>query len=279
MRGSRIHRGVSVLQSIAFAALLAAGCGQLPPGEAGVKATPAAEPQQGAGVQRAPRAPASLLSQADFCDDALSSTCTPTGAHGALAVNFATGHAGYDCKECHYIGGRLAFKPASAGGLAFIPAPSPRPYFDATAKTCSNIACHGVPAGTYSYYFPGNEDADGDGYPDPELKTVNYGGTMGGTTPSWYTTGAGCTACHGNPPANGSDGSNAWHSGNHANNQNVGPTPANACELCHNLPSNVNSPIVQSVNGAGTVILQPGFHATGSVNVNARFRSQCFGCH
>jgi hypothetical protein len=250
-------------------ALVVAACGQ---------ATNSEGNGQGSTIRNVARAPATLA-QADFCVDAESSSCEPTGAHGPLAVSFVTGHSGFECKECHYVGGRLAFKPASKGGLAFRPAPNPPPTFDAGAKTCSNIACHGVPAGQYSYYFPGNEDNDGDGYPDPELKTVNYGGTVAATTPSWYATGASCTACHGNPPANGSDGSNTWHSGNHANSQNVGPTGPNECELCHNLPTNVNSPIVRSVNGAGTVVLQPTFHATGAVNVNARFRSQCFGCH
>lgn len=276
MLGSRIHRGVAVLQSIAFAALLAAGCGELPPGEAGVKAAPAAEPQQGAGVQRAPRGTATLLSQADFCDDALSPACTPTGAHGALAVNFATGHAGYDCKECHYIGGRLAFKPASAGGLAFVPAPGPRPFFDATAKTCSNIACHAVPAGTYSYSFPG-----GDG--EPVVNTVSYGGTPQ-LTPSWYATGgAGCTACHGNPPAN-----YTWH-GYHTSG-------GNQCELCHGDAVSVGGIAVglsgawcnpttgfllapaTSPRPAGAVVCST-LHANGTVNVQGRFRSTCFNCH
>jgi len=193
--------------------------------------------------------------------------CVPTGAHAKH---------GQGCSVCHKEAGTLSFDPE---GPAYSSPSGSNPGFDATAKTCSNIACHGVKAGTYSYYFPGNEDNDGDGYPDSELKTVNYGGTMAAGTPSWYATGVSCSACHGNPPANGSDGSNAWHSGNHANSQNVGPTGPNACELCHNNPANVNAPIAQSVNNIGTAILLPALHANDTANVNARFRSVCFNCH
>jgi hypothetical protein len=195
--------------------------------------------------------------------------CEPTGAH---AKHTST------CSVCHKSAGRLAFDPT---GPAY-PASGLIPSFSATTKTCSNVACHGVAAGTFSYYFPGNE-MDEEGYPIPELKTVHYGGTMAAGTPSWYSTGASCSACHGNPPANGSDGSNVWHSGQHACNVTVGPTPANACALCHNDPANVNSPIALSSSAGdcayiGTTIQIPALHGNG-VNVNARFRSQCFGCH
>jgi hypothetical protein len=195
-------------------------------------------------------------------------------------------HAGYACSVCHQVGGALCFDPAGPAVKAGAPAPT----FDFTLKTCSNVACHGVPAGTYSYYFPGNE-TDPDGYPIPELKTVNYGGTMAASTPSWYATGAGCTACHGNPPANGSDGSNAWHSGNHAGSQNFSMggglvLNANQCELCHNrLQGSTYSPIAQSAVGPpdgkyhGTAILIPALHGDGAVSVVARFRPACFGCH
>jgi len=187
-----------------------------------------------------------------------------------------TKHGRYECKVCHYVGGVLMFDP---NGPAVAPG-NPLPSFDASTKTCSNVACHGVPAGTFSYYFPGNE-MDEDGYPIPELKTVNVLGNSGGTTPSWYATGSvACSACHANPPRFGTDGSNAWHSGSHANNQNVGPIGPNACELCHNrFENNVFSPIAQSSNGVGTAILLPALHGNGIYNVVARFRSQCFGCH
>ena len=192
-----------------------------------------------------------------------------------------TKHGGYECKVCHYVGGVLMFDPnGPAVGQG-----NPLPTFDATNKTCSNVACHGVPAGTFSYYFPGNE-TDPDGYPIPELKTVTIYGNTGGTTPSWYATGSvACAACHGNPPRNGTNGSNAWHSGSHANNQNVGPTQPNACELCHNRlnTNNTYSAIAQSSGvgtaTVGTAILIPGLHGNGVFDVVARFRTQCFNCH
>ena len=205
------------------------------------------------------------------------------GAHGlpGHVSGGPTKHGGYECKVCHYVGGVLMFDPA---GPAVAPG-GQLPTFNATDKTCSNVACHGVPAGTFSYYFPGNE-MDPDGYPIPELKTVAIYGNTGGTTPSWYATGSvACGACHGNPPRNGTDGSNAWHSGNHANNQNVGPIHPNACELCHNRlnPNNTYSPIAQSSGtGAatvGTAILIPALHGNGVYNVVAVFRSPCFNCH
>ena len=207
---------------------------------------------------------------------------TPTGAHGlpASVAGGPTRHGKYDCKVCHLVGGVFAFDP---GGPAVAPG-NPLPSFDVSTKTCSNVACHGVPAGTFSYYFPGNE-TDADGYPIPELKTVNVLGNSGGTTPSWYATGSvACSACHANPPRNGTDGSNAWHSGSHANNQNVGPIGPNACELCHNrLQNNIYSPIAQSTGvGAatvGTAILIPALHGNGAYDVVARFRTQCFNCH
>ena len=180
-------------------------------------------------------------------------TPVPTGAHGlpGYIAGGPTQHGAYACKVCHYVGGVLMFDPngpaVALGG--------PLPSFDAGTKTCSNIACHGVPAGSFSYYFPG-----GDG--EPALNTVNYSGS-GGSAPSWYTTGLGCTACHGNPPRNG-----AWHSGYHAG----GLTSAsNQCQFCH--------PDATGSNGQGTAITSPALHGNGVVNVQARFTTACFGCH
>ena len=173
-------------------------------------------------IQHVARGPEQLV-QADFCDDA-GIGCPPTGAHGALAVNFVSGHAGYECEECHYVGGRLALEPASRGGLAFLPPPAARPYFDASSKTCSNVACHTVPAGTYTYSFP-----DGEGEPAPN--TVPYGGGTPQPTPSWYTTGASCSACHVSPPVyNGVPYS--WHSGLHG-----GSVANNNCQPVTSTPS------------------------------------------
>jgi hypothetical protein len=211
-------------------------------------------------------------------------TCTAADATGAH-----TKHSGFDCKVCHKVGGVLCFDPNGAAYSS--PTATILPSFDANTKTCSNVACHGVKAGTFSYYFPGNEDNDGDGYPDAELKTVHYGGTLAASTPSWYITPGtgGCTACHGNPPVNGSDGSNNWHSSFHANNQNVGPIGPNACELCHNDPTKpypTYTPIALSavgtdgkVHGYQINAAAASQHANGTATVYAKFVSQCFNCH
>jgi hypothetical protein len=140
---------------------------------------------------------------------------------------------------------------------------NPAPVFDASAKSCSNIACHIVSAGTFNYSFQG-----GDG--NPVDKTVNIYGNTGGLTPSWYSSGTSCTACHGNPPSNGTDGSNIWHSGNHAGQ---GPTGAyNQCQLCHPDASSPN-------NGIGDTITNPSLHRNGTFDIQPAFVSQCFNCH
>ena len=186
------------------------------------------------------------LTQDEACVDG-DPACTPTGAHAK--------HGAFACTTCHKVAGRLSFDrngPAYGAGY-------PAPTFDATAKTCSNVACHTVPPGTFSYYFPG-----GDG--EPVLNTVSYGGGAPRPTPSWYATGAvTCTACHDDPPRN-----YTWHSGQHANQ---GPTSTyNQCQLCH---PDASSP----GNGIGDTVTNPTLHGNGVVNVQARFTSYCFGCH
>lgn len=190
------------------------------------------------------------LTQDEVCLDG-DPACTPTGAHAK--------HGGYACSVCHKVAGRLVFDRTGPAYAAGYPAPS----FDATTKTCSNVGCHRVPAGTFSYYFPG-----GDG--EPALNTVTYGGGAPSPTPSWYATGASCTACHDDPPRNGSSGSNVWHSGYHGGQ---GPTGArNQCQFCH---PDAYSPST----GVGTTITNPSMHGNGAVNVQATFTSTCFGCH
>jgi predicted CxxxxCH...CXXCH cytochrome family protein len=135
-------------------------------------------------------------------------------------------------------------------------APGIAPSYDSTGKTCSNVSCHSVKAGSFSYYFP-----DGEG--DPQLTTVNYGGDSR-QTPAWSATGATCTACHANPPVNG-----VWHSGVHGGQ---GPSGApNQCQFCHTDATGANA--------QGTAITNPALHANGVVNVQATFKSSCFGCH
>jgi hypothetical protein len=203
--------------------------------------------------------------------------CTTSDATGAHAKHDAFNTAN-NCKICHVFGGILCF---NINGPAVSPG-QPLPSFDATSKTCSNVACHGVRAGTYSYYMPGN-DMDENGDPIPELRTVPYGGTMV-STPSWYATGVVCTACHGNPPSYGGN-YYLWHSGGHAAGQNLGGGPGpNDCELCHNDPTKPYPnyvPIAFSTNGHGYQInpAAASQHANGTATVYAKFKTICFLCH
>lgn len=204
------------------------------------------------GCEETPGTRAQLGGSGLTSDEVLPSNlaCTPSGAHAK--------HAFTSCSTCHDCGGVLQFDPAGAAIIAG----GPLPAFDAVAKTCSSVACHGVAAGTFSYYFT---DSNG----DPQLVTVTYGATSQ-PTPSWYSTGAACTACHGDPPVTGSSGSNVWHSGYHGGQ---GPTgQRNQCQFCH---PDASSP----GNGIGNAITNPSLHANGAVNVQATFTSACFNCH
>jgi hypothetical protein len=222
----RTVRANALVGSFAAVVVMAAGCGREPSSGSGGGVT------QGEAVTSGP-------------------TCSGTGAHDK--------HGFTSCTTCHVCGGIVQFDP---NGPAVAPGKLP-PSFDTSSKTCSSVACHGVPAGTYSYYFPG-----GDG--TPELKTVTYGGTAASTTPSWYATGIGCTACHGNPPAN-----YVWHSGSHGG--------GNQCELCH-IDAVSQNGIATGLNPAtncgpnGTTPCAA-LHANGVLDVTAQFNSTCFGCH
>jgi hypothetical protein len=192
---------------------------------------------------------------------------------GTIYPNIAGKHAehmqlvGVICTTCHnrscdqHANGvvDVIFDPSGPAAAAGSPAPA----FDSAAKSCSNIACHIVSAGTFSYYFP---DSTGNAV----LRTVNVYGNTGGITPSWYSIGTSCTACHNDPPSNGTDGSNIWHSGYHGGQ---GPTgPYNQCQLCH---PDASSPD----NGIGDTITNPLLHRDGTYNVQPMFSSPCFGCH
>ncbi len=177
-------------------------------------------------------------------------TCNPDGAHPK--------HAFAPCQTCHLCRGVVQFDPAGAAVGASMPAP----VFDPATKTCSNVACHAVQPGTFSYSFP-------DGSGEPALVTVSYGGGAARPTPAWTSAGLGCAACHDNPPRTGSTGSNAWHSGYHGGQ---GPTGANnQCQLCH--------PDATGTGGVGTAITNPALHANRVANVSATFKRACFGCH
>lgn len=259
MRGD-VTSNRSTWLAAALAAMIA-GCAQGPAASGG----PAGN---GSGGDSAP-APggATYLSQGQVIPTG--DACTPTGAHGK--------HDFTSCKTCHNCGGVVQFDPSGPAVGAGMPLPS----FDAAAKTCSNVACHMVPAGNFTYSFIG-----GDGEPAPF--TVPYGGPSEARTPEWYFTGNGCALCHGNPPAY--QGTRyAWHSGAHGNQ---GPTGAmNQCQLCH--PDAVSTggaaaglasgncsaaglPVVGAPEGS---VPCSSFHANGKVDVVARFTSACFNCH
>lgn len=230
IRASHASRLVAVLAAIALG-----GCGEEEPG------------QSAATGMKGPRS--ADLVQGDVCADP-DVACAPTGAHGK--------HGKFACSVCHKVAGRLAFDKAGPAYAAGKPAPS----FDAVAKTCSNVACHGVPSGTFTYFFPG-----GDG--EPVQNTVTYGGSSA-TTPSWYASGgAGCTGCHGNPPSN-----YTWHGSHSGGNQ---------CELCHADAVSVNGVAtgLSTATNCGALKNQPcaALHANGALDVTAVFKSTCFGCH
>lgn len=192
--------------------------------------------------------------------------CGPTGKHDK--------HAGFACTVCHQCAGTLSFDATVAG---------PNAAFDATTKNCSNVQCHSVPAGTFSYW-----GIDGDG--SSILLTVPYGGSAGSGAANWYSTSASsCDACHGYPPKyNGV--AYAWHSGYHAS-----PTTsrANTCQVCHPDASGayVYSTYINTSGGlitscpSGTFCSAPGtitntsLHGNGTVDVAPQFSSRCTYCH
>jgi hypothetical protein len=224
-------------------ALLVTGCGSEKP------ATPPASP-----TLRLPDAP-------DASGAATGATCMPTGAHPK--------HAQYACTACHLTSGIPCFDPAGPATIAGAPAPA----FDPATKTCSNVACHGVPAGVFVYYFPG-----GDG--EPEARSAPFGGTSQ-PTPSWYASGAGCRACHDLSYA----GSRyPWHGGAHGG--------GNGCALCHldatgtatasgpSADSAINTALTCPPNtAAGGTRSCASYHANGALNVTPKFKTSCFGCH
>jgi trimeric autotransporter adhesin len=150
------------------------------------------------------------------------------------------------------------------------------PAYDAVGKTCSNVSCHSVPAGTFSYYFPG-----GDG--NPLLNTVPFGG-ISHQTPVWTTTGAQCIACHDNPPYSAPN-QYVWHSGWHGgvnliSSSNPDVLGYNKCDLCH---SDVISTITGTPGTATaqmtTTITDINKHRNGVADVQGKFEQRCFGCH
>ncbi|MHB8875852.1 MAG: CxxxxCH/CxxCH domain c-type cytochrome, partial [Myxococcaceae bacterium] len=168
-------------------------------------------------------------------------------------------------RSCHSCGGVLQFaSPGPAIGSG------PSPTFDATSKTCSSVACHGIPSGTFTYPFQG-----GDG--EVVWNTVSYGSSTS-ETPSWYASFGSCGGCHGNPPGGGY----VWHSGRHAGQ---GPTgTANQCQFCHPDAVSTNA-IATGLSTAtncgpnGTYGSCAALHNNGTLEVRAKFTPRCMYCH
>lgn len=212
----------------------------------------------------------SVAGGANYCYDSKNNDLCPDILH--------TKHQSFmnDCKACHnltnsFIASGTFFKDSSKG--AFFPG-GPNPAFTASgswnspktnvAASCSNIACHNVPAGIYTYWI---YDWGADDY---VAVSVNYGG-MSSATALWQDNAAtNCNSCHRIPPYS----ANVWHSGLHSNNTIIG---ANNCELCHpNAKSNI-APDGKTI--LSNYITAPSQHANGTLDVVAKFTSKCFGCH
>ena len=179
----------------------------------------------------------------------------PRGMASAVA---ASGHSihmndvGMACTDCHTPHGGSFVSIFRFPASAYIPN-GPAPSLDTVAKTCSNVACHMVPVGSYAYWAIG-----GDG--EPFLNEVSYGGPV--VTPPWTEALRGaCRACHGSPP---SPAAGAWHSAMHG-----GGGARAECSLCH--------PGVTMVNGE--LVLSGTTHKNGVVDVTPKWKSTCFGCH
>ena len=205
------------------------------------------------------------VADTDFCLDSNNNSMCPDDIHVRHRKVMA------DCQGCHNL--RNSFdvtatfykdntKPAFISG-------GPVPTYTASGKwsstptidasTCSNIACHSTTPGTFGYYFPG-----GDG--EPVWITVTTGGVSTAVA-SWQSNKETvCNSCHGDPPND-----YVWHSGYHGG----AIAGANNCELCH--------PDAKSTTLNGQIIYNSltdtSLHQNGTVNVLARYTSQCFGCH
>lgn len=251
---SRIFGRSAITTTVALAAAttLLPGCNELDPGLAG-------------GELGASQAAATAAD---------GNACTPTGAHPA--------HGEFACATCHVCPGTVSFDPA---GAAVVNGASP--VFDDVAKTCSNVGCHAVPAGTFSY-----QKWDW-GIEDLVTYTVPYGGTAGGGTADWYAAPgtSGCTVCHGYAPTyNGRR--YAWHTGQHG----INVANTNTCQACHpdargafvygGPPSYVGTSggmITSCPPGtyctAPGVITNASLHRNGIVEVTPQWTSRCMNCH
>ncbi len=225
---------------LGLAALLAAGCG----GEA---------PEEGAAAP-------TLRTRSEVSTAA--TAADPHVLHRTLAFT--------QCADCHSAHGGMMGTALIGFGPRAYAAGQPAPTFDPAAKTCSNVACHMVPAGNFTYYFPG-----GDG--EVVETTVGYGGVPV-TTPPWNQALSGaCRACHTAPPT---PSRGAWHSGFHGN---TAAAALNACSLCHPdvVLTTTGELALSTATNCGPLRNQPcaALHRNGAVDVQPRWKSSCFGCH
>ncbi len=211
----------------------------------------------------------SVAGGANFCLDSKNNDLCPDILH--------TKHQAFmnDCKACHnltnsFIASGTFFKDSSkgaflAGGPAPVYTPSGNWSSPSTnvAASCSNIACHNIPAGTFTYYI-------WDWGIEESVPVEVYYGGMSSAKALWQDNAAtNCNSCHGNPPKAG----NVWHSGFHGNFM-IG---ANNCELCH--PDAKSNTTLDGKTILSNYITAPSQHQNGTVNVVAKFISKCFGCH
>jgi hypothetical protein len=212
----------------------------------------------------------SVAGGANYCLDSDNNDLCPDIMH-TKHQNFMN-----DCKACHnlansFIASGTFFKDSSKG--AFLPG-GPNPVFSPSgswrnprtndAATCSNIACHYVQPGNFTYYI-------WDWGIDASVPvTVNYGG-MSSAVAKWVDDAvSNCNSCHGNPPTNNNY---IWHSGSHG----LTVVGANNCETCHPDAKSNTTPDGRTI--ISNYITAPSQHANGTVDVVALYSSKCFTCH
>lgn len=181
-----------------------------------------------------------------------------------------------DCKACHDLTNSFRasgtfFKDSSKGAfLSGGPAPGFTPSGSWSspktnaAASCSNIACHSIPAGTYSYYI-------WDWGIDESVPVEYYYGGMSTANALWQDNPAtNCNSCHAIPPI----ATNPWHSGRHAGAYS---SATDNCETCHPDAKSIRSPDGKTI--ISNYITAPSQHRNGTLDVVAKYKSPCFNCH
>jgi predicted CxxxxCH...CXXCH cytochrome family protein len=173
---------------------------------------------------------------------------TDLGRIGAHTKHVTAGaiSAAVPCATCHVVPANATTPGHMNGSAATVTwggiaaTGGAAPTWNRGTLTCSSTYCHGGYSGTFVYDFWGPAQ-------------VAYAGSN--ATPKWTDGPMTCTSCHANPPRNGN-----WHDPSHGGGSN--------CNLCH-----------PNVNATGTAILNPALHINGVVDVQATYKSSCFGCH